>query len=623
MGQCISVPEKKFSIMREGSSKRFYRSRNGNLSATFHVLDSDLRWDLLNINTATEEQLMTLPGINRVTAENIIEYRQRIGGFKKVEDLALVSGVGATKLEQFRTEICVGRRKPNNGSYNSSLTQSLESLQVNDVGPRTSPSKLVNVNTANVFQLMSVPRMTQEMAANIMHYRERKGPFKTLSDLSKVKGLPPDRLAIVKMYLTTDSSVNSSSSVQSKSSQNCVYGRRPIGHRRTNSAPSGLSKLRSCDPSTKDFYELVSSLVTRPPVSEVLNFNYLNRQVLRLASWNLQDFVVQKARNPGVQEVICRTILENGFSIVAVQEIASREALSLIASELNEPKLYSVQSWKGERGKWHSLVPSHTSGDNNHQNSLMNGFLYDTSRGLQLQESAVLYLPPEKLSGLTITCQPFFGCFKVKNLDFVVVNFSLVSETCVAKLLPSILEQLKEKIQGKKNIFLVGDFILPPGHTGNSSPLFEVLCSQGYSSLLPVENSTNNESWPEDSHIWSSLNVRKIFSGRSGVITNGLSHLAIPDGWKWGGSVSKHFPVWAEIFTEEEPTNSNVPPLLNGIKKSPLLNTDTVSEKIAAFDESEKGKYKGFWERSWPWRHHKHNIISETNSAITKENGSL
>ncbi|KAF8787137.1 Endonuclease/exonuclease/phosphatase family like protein [Argiope bruennichi] len=505
MGQCISVPEKKFSIMREGSSKRFYRSKNGNLSATFHVLDSDLRWDLLNINTATEEQLMTLPGINRVTAENIIEYRQRIGGFKKVEDLALVSGVGATKLEQFRTEICVGRRKPNNGSYNSSLTQSLESLQVNDVGPRTSPSKLVNVNTANVFQLMSVPRMTQEMAANIMHYKERKGPFKTLSDLSKVKGLPPDRLAIVKMYLTTDSSVNNSSSVQSKSSQNCVYGRRPIGHRRTNSAPSGLSKLRSCDPSTKDFYELVSSLVTRPPVSEVLNLSYLNRQVLRLASWNLQDFVVQKARNPGVQEVICRTILENCFSIIAVQEIASREALSL---------------------------------------PLMNGFLYDTSRGLQLQESAVLYLPPEKLSGLTVTCQPFFGCFK-------------------------------------KNIFLVGDFILPPGHTGNSSAC------------------------------------------RSGVVTDGLSHLAIPDGWKWGGAVSKHFPVWAEIFTEEESSNSNVPPLLNGIKKSPLLNTDTVSEKISAFDESEKGKYKGFWERSWPWRHHKHNIISETNNAITKENGSL
>ncbi|GFW71146.1 hypothetical protein TNCV_91891 [Trichonephila clavipes] len=53
------------------------------------------------------------------------------------------------------------------------------------------------------------------------------------------------------------------------------------------------------------------------------------------------------------------------------------------------------------------------------------------------------------------------------------------------------------------------------------------------------------------------------FIGRSGVISDGLSHLAIPDGWKWGGTVSKHFPVWAELFIEEESTNSNVPPLLN------------------------------------------------------------
>lgn len=309
MGQCISIPQRKLSLMREGSTKHFYRSRNGNLSATFHVLDSDLRWDLLNINSATEEQLMTLPGINRVTAENIVEYRQRIGGFKKVEDLALVSGVGASKLEQFRTEISVGRRK-GNGSYNSSLAESLESLQTEN-GVRSSPSKLVNVNTANVFQLMSVCRMTQEMAAHIVHFRERKGPFKTLDELSKVKGLPPDRLAIVKMYLTVDSSVSNNTSVNSKLSHNSVYGRRPIGHRRTNSAPSGFDKSR-CDRSTKEFYELVSSLVIRQPVNEMFDFKYTGKQVFRIASWNLQNFIAEKARNPGVQEVICRTILDNG-----------------------------------------------------------------------------------------------------------------------------------------------------------------------------------------------------------------------------------------------------------------------------------------------------------------------
>ena len=40
--------------------------------------------ELLNVNTATEEELMTLPGINRHTAHNIVEYRKQIGAFKKV-----------------------------------------------------------------------------------------------------------------------------------------------------------------------------------------------------------------------------------------------------------------------------------------------------------------------------------------------------------------------------------------------------------------------------------------------------------------------------------------------------------------------------------------------------------
>ncbi|XP_054710451.1 endonuclease/exonuclease/phosphatase family domain-containing protein 1-like [Uloborus diversus] len=607
MGQCISVPHHKSSMMHEGSTKRFYRSRNGNLSATFHVLDSDMKWDLININTATEEQLMTLPGINRVTAENIVEYRQRIGGFKRVEDLALVSGVGANRLEQFRTEITVGRRKINNSSRSSSLTQSLESLQTNETNVKPSPSKLVNVNSANVFQLMSVTRMTQEMAANIVHYRERKGPFKSIDELSKVKGLPPDRLAIVKMYLTVDSSSNviNSSSVHNKMSQNCLYGRRAIGHCRTNSAPSGLEKLRSYDPSTKDFYELVSSLITRPPVSEVFSNNYLGRQVFRLASWNLQDFVIEKAKNPGVQEVMARTILENGFSLIAVQEVASREALSLIASELNEPKLYPVKSWKGDRGKWHSLVSSHVDTDNSHQKSFVNGFLYDTSRGLQLQDSSVLYIPKEKMMGVTIKCQPFLGYFKIKNMDFVVVTFSLISESCVAKLLPSLLEQLKERIQ-----------------------VFEVLCGQGYTQLVPVESSSDNENWQEESHIWSSLNVRKIYSGRSGVVLNGLSHLAIPNGWKWGGSVSKHCPVWAEVFTEEDSNGVSSLPLSNGISKIPVLGpdviADAINENISTLSDKNKEKCKGFWDRTWTWRYnHRQHVTCEKTKVLGKENGCL
>lgn len=46
----------------------------------------------------------------------------------------------------------------------------------------------VNVNTATIFELMSVPGLTQEMAASICHIREKKGPFKSVDALRKVKG---------------------------------------------------------------------------------------------------------------------------------------------------------------------------------------------------------------------------------------------------------------------------------------------------------------------------------------------------------------------------------------------------------------------------------------------------
>ena len=61
----------------------------------------------VNLNTATAEQLASIPGVGPKMAERIIEYRQKNGGFKKVEDLMNVSGVGEKSFLKMKPLITV------------------------------------------------------------------------------------------------------------------------------------------------------------------------------------------------------------------------------------------------------------------------------------------------------------------------------------------------------------------------------------------------------------------------------------------------------------------------------------------------------------------------------------
>lgn len=65
----------------------------------------------INLNTATVPQLETLPGIGTRTAERIVEYRQKSGGFKKVEDLMNVRGVGEKSFLKLKPMITVAAQK--------------------------------------------------------------------------------------------------------------------------------------------------------------------------------------------------------------------------------------------------------------------------------------------------------------------------------------------------------------------------------------------------------------------------------------------------------------------------------------------------------------------------------
>jgi competence protein ComEA len=61
----------------------------------------------VNINTATSAELESLPGVGPKLAQRIIEYREKNGGFKKLEDLMSVQGIGEKNFLKLKGKLSV------------------------------------------------------------------------------------------------------------------------------------------------------------------------------------------------------------------------------------------------------------------------------------------------------------------------------------------------------------------------------------------------------------------------------------------------------------------------------------------------------------------------------------
>ena len=77
--------------------------------APVHCVDVEelRRAEMVNLNSATVEELMTLPGVGSVLAGRIVGYREEHGAFASVEELTNVPGIGEGKLESIRERVFV------------------------------------------------------------------------------------------------------------------------------------------------------------------------------------------------------------------------------------------------------------------------------------------------------------------------------------------------------------------------------------------------------------------------------------------------------------------------------------------------------------------------------------
>ncbi|HEY8542081.1 MAG TPA: helix-hairpin-helix domain-containing protein [Pseudothermotoga sp.] len=128
----------------------------------------------IDINVASYEELLEIPGIGPAKARAIIQFREQNGPFKTIEDLVKVSGIGKSTAQRISNYV------------------KLESF------PVSLNIRKINVNTATLEELLELPGIGEVKASEIIKIREQKGPFKKPEDLLQVPGIGPKTVEKIK-----------------------------------------------------------------------------------------------------------------------------------------------------------------------------------------------------------------------------------------------------------------------------------------------------------------------------------------------------------------------------------------------------------------------------------------
>ncbi len=88
------------AVLRDGDQVHVPSQEEADAPAEVEALPTRPGGEVIYINSATEEELQTLPGIGPATAANIVDFRQANGAFGSLEDLDAVPGIGPSTLEE-------------------------------------------------------------------------------------------------------------------------------------------------------------------------------------------------------------------------------------------------------------------------------------------------------------------------------------------------------------------------------------------------------------------------------------------------------------------------------------------------------------------------------------------
>jgi competence protein ComEA len=153
----------------------------------------------VDVNSADQSALESLPGIGEKTAQAILAYREEHGPFHNLDELDAVKGIGPATIEKLRDQVSFGTTAASTSDTATSAaapattlpsaaaTTSTESAPAATVASAGAGCP-VNINTADATGLDVLPGVGEAKAADILAYRQANGPFSSCDGLDAVKG---------------------------------------------------------------------------------------------------------------------------------------------------------------------------------------------------------------------------------------------------------------------------------------------------------------------------------------------------------------------------------------------------------------------------------------------------